>query len=115
MASIKELVAGSLTKGIPKVRERVLDLLVEEEISKRVTAVVTLVKKLDSLRKEGYKFKPDDITYDVEGKVLSEGYKKETVEAIKKNRDEQAKLSDALDKALNEENPSFEQVLKLAA
>ncbi len=113
--SVKELVAEGLASSTAVVRSRVIEALVLEEQDKRVKAVLKVIQNLDQTRKDGFKLKPDVMTYDRDGKVASEGYTKTTTDAIKANQELISKLEGALNEALDESSPNFEKVLKLGS
>lgn len=115
MQTIKEMVSERLAQDVPVVKNRVIDLLTEQEIKKRVDAVVAVITKLDETKKEFYKLKPDNVVFDIDGNVLTEGYTKATLENRKKKAEQVAKLEKALDQAFDDEKPNFEQVLKIAS
>jgi hypothetical protein len=115
MHNVKELVSERLITLAPAVKDRVIDELVVVEQEKRVAAILSVLNQMENAKRQGSKLKPDANTFDRDGVVISEGYKKETTEAIKKNNELVSKLGTALEEAFNEEKPSFEKVLKLAS
>ena len=113
MVTVRTLVAERLgdTVGVT-VRDRVVDVLVEEELTKRSNATVAVVRKLDeavaALRKVD---RPDTETFNSDGTPASQTYSKARLDEIKKAKELVDKLSNALDKAF--ENNDFSKVLEL--
>jgi hypothetical protein len=113
--TVKQLVTQRLAENAGGVvREKVVTLMVEEEIEKRTVAVVAVVKKLDEATKALKKVNvPDNEQFDVDGKVVSATYSKTKLDDIKKAKELLAKLTKALDLALEQNN--FDKVFELAA
>lgn len=114
MVNVKALVAEQLLDTAPKVKGRVLDILVAEEQERRVKAVLKTIKDLDEARRSVQKVKPDSSVFAVDGSVLQVGYTKAKLEELKKANELVAKLEAALEEALSDEKPNFEKVLKHA-
>lgn len=97
-------VATKLATLNPTVREKVIDIKVQEEITKRTDMVMKGLSKLDELEKAAQKIKADHVIKDVEGKVIQEGYTDAKLK--EKNKADQAvkQMREALSKALAEAN-----------
>jgi len=78
---------------------RVKVILVEREVSARADAVLAVLGKLDEVRKAARKIKPDQVSYDAQGKIVSESYSKAKADELKKNGEEAAKVEAAIAKA----------------
>lgn len=109
---IKKEVAEKLVGTSEKVKDRVLDFLIERELEKRTSACLKVIEKITELEKSLAKeSKPDMESYDLEGNVTSTSFSKERVQSLRKLREEREKLDGALKKAL--ENNDFSRVLEL--
>ncbi len=113
MVTVRSLVAEKLGDTVgATVRERVVDVLVEEELTKRSNATLAVVRKLDeamiNLRKVD---RPDTETFNADGTPASQTYSKSRLEDIKKAKELVEKLSNALEKAF--EGNDFSKVLEL--
>jgi lysine/ornithine N-monooxygenase len=106
-AAVKEAVAAS-TAGI---KDKVVNLFVEKELKKLEDAVLKAIADLDTARQEVRKIKPDVETFDADGKVVTTGYHKATLETIKKAKEKVAKLDAAVQAALVDND--YSKVLKL--
>ena len=103
--SIKQIIADKLKASAPIVKESIIQQLVDAEILVRKELIITKgLNKLDELNKELKKLKPDNISYDSEGKVLSETWTKAAVDNAKKIKDTITKVENAIEKALTENN-----------
>lgn len=99
------------------VAKRVVDALTEKEVSARTDAFMAVLGKLEAARGAAKKIKPDGETWAVgeDGTPAATSVKtfsKAKLEELKKNREEQAKLEDALNKALGGD---FAKVKEIAA
>ena len=95
---------------------RVVEHLVEKELTARKEAFLVVLAKLDETRKAEKKITPDSVLYPVvDGKPSKDAvpsYTKSKLEELKKNTDEQEKLTKALETALQGD---FSKVKELAA
>ena len=94
---VKDLVANRLVELAPSVCTSVVDTLAQVEHDKRVEAFLYVVGEVDKSQKELNKFKPDQVAYDVDGKVISETYSKNVLDSKAKVVKRLAELNAALD------------------
>lgn len=94
------------------VRTRIVAAEVEKEIQRRVTATESVLEKIEKLESENRKVRPIPAGFSATGTPVGEPvYTKDQVDTLKKNREQLAKLEDALSKAL--EANSFDKVFEL--
>lgn len=101
MANVKEMVAERIANSGPTILEGVIEHLVKETVDKRKAVAVQGYAEYAKLEKELLKLKADQLIYDENGAVIQQGFKKETVDAIKKTKEKMEKLNRAIDKALD--------------
>lgn len=103
MTSISEKIATQLKAVNPKVETKVVDAIVDREVTKRSTTIVQGLDKLDKLEKDFAKIRPDVETFagDNSGTQAGAVYSKSAWEGRKKAEAAIAKLTAAIDKALN--------------
>jgi len=100
---LHERIVESLADVGPKVEDAVVDAMVTREVNKRSQAIVTVMDKLHRLENETKKIsKPDQESYDGEGKLVSQTFSKEKAKAIKEHGEKVEKVRKALSKALDE-------------
>lgn len=114
MINVKELVAERLITDAPVVREMVIKSLVQDEQARRVKAVLKVIADLDDTKRAANKIRPDAVSYDEDGNIVTAGYSKAKLEERKKSLDLIAKLEAALNEALDETTPNFEKVMKFS-
>jgi hypothetical protein len=93
-------VAERIKNARGDVRERLIGTLVEREIGQRVDVLDKALSKREQLERDIRKLKPDDVSYDGDGNVVSAHYSKAKYEELKKAKDKLAKLDTAIEKAL---------------
>lgn len=100
---LNEEVKSLLEASVGKVKQRVLEAKVEEEINSRVELVTKALSELKTKNQELNKLvnKPDREEFDPSGTSLFKTWTKESVENMKKLRERIDKVENALDKALN--------------
>jgi hypothetical protein len=103
---MSEKVADQVAEDIkgmnPDVKTALVDALVDREKVKRVDALVICYDKWQKLRGEMRKAeRPDNVTMDKDGKVVSESFSKKAYEALKTLREKADKIAKAIEKALN--------------
>lgn len=103
--SVKEVVSQRIADSGPKIFDKVVDILAEEIITKRVKQIVEAQTEYEKLEKEFKKLVPDVVSYDGEGKVASENFSKSRIDARSKATKRMEKIKAAIDKAL--ENNDF--------
>lgn len=81
------------------------DLLVKQDLNKKVEALSACYMKWLKLRGEIRKCeKPDQISVDKSGKILSETFSKKAHDALKTIQEKADKISRAVEKAFKEDN-----------
>lgn len=112
-----ESVGKSIAESKEDVTKRVMNTLVEREVTARTDAFLTCLGKLEELRRAAKKIKPDMEFFPAEGGGPAakpvQSYSKAKADELRKNGEEQKKLEDALNKAL--EDGDFTKVKELAA
>jgi hypothetical protein len=111
MTSVREAVAEKLATSGETVKGRVVDLMVEETLKKRVGQVMSAMTERDNLEKDLRKLKPDVLHYDESGAPAATLYSKVAIEQRKKVTDRIAKVEKAIAKALDEND--FGDVMQL--
>ena len=101
MPTINEQVAERIKGIAPDVESKVVDLLVDKEVNRRVELITQGLGKLSDLEREARKVsKPDVEAYDEKGNLSSSSYSKQRAEERQKLADRAAKLEKALEKAV---------------
>lgn len=102
MPSINEAVAAKLADIAPTVTDRVVDLLTEKEINRRVELITQGLAKLTDMEREGRKLsKPDVQTFNADLSPAEPQFSAGRVEELKKHNEKTEKLTKALDKAID--------------
>lgn len=117
---VTELLAavdGKIKESAPIVADRVQNALVEAELKVRQDAFLAVLGKLNETKAAAKRIKPDGKTFAVgpDGLPVAEPtltYSEAKIKELKQNTDEQKKLEDALNKALEGD---FSKVKELAA
>lgn len=105
--NIRTEVASRLAEiGQEKVRNAVVEKLVQDEISSRSDAVLKGLNDLSKLKNDLRKIKPDQKSFDATGKIVNETYSKEKYEELNKTNQQIAKLETALQLALENDDYS---------
>lgn len=99
---ILSAVSTAIESSTPKVVDRVVECLVEKELSKRVgTLDKTLQMRADLviyLRKAS---KPDIEQYDVSGNVVNSTFSKAKLDELRKAKEQLERVESAINKAVN--------------
>ncbi len=111
--TIHEAVAEGLAKIAPVVRDRVVDTMVQRQVVKAGDAIVACMDKLNQLERDARKLVPDIVTYDEKGEPQSNGYSKARIEERKKVSDQIAKLTKAIEAAV-QDKPDYGPVFQAA-
>lgn len=98
--SVQQKIAEKIIELAPTVEEAVVDTLVERELVKRSEAVVQCMDLLSKLEGELKRIKPDQVSYDTDGKIISESFSKGKFEEKKKLIERIGKFTNAITKAL---------------
>lgn len=102
MPTINEQVAEKLAEISPTVESKVVDLMVDKEVSRRVELITQGLGKLSDWEREGRKLsKPDVETFNEDGSQASAVFSKSHLDALTKHNERVAKLTRALDKAID--------------
>lgn len=112
--SIAQAIADQIAKCAPATSERVINAMVEREVTKRSDAIVKVLDKLSKAKAESYKIKPDIVSYDEEGKPAVQNWSKDQLEKRKKNAEQILKMERAIDKATDDKKPDMSDVYNLA-
>jgi hypothetical protein len=100
--TIQEKVAQGIANLGPQVESTVVDMLVDKELQRRTPPIVQGLDKLGELDGELKKAdKPDDRTFNKDGSVKDESYSSKKIEEIKKIKERIQKLTNAINKALD--------------
>lgn len=100
---LAERITESLAGLGPKVEDAVVDAMVTREVNKRSQAIVSVMDKLHRLENETKKInRPDQESFDGEGKLVSQTFSKEKTKAVKEHNEKVEKVRKALTKALDE-------------
>lgn len=106
-------IKNRITDQNSSVRESYIDQEVQAKLSQRVELVKKAMIELGTQKKEIDKIKPDDIKYDLDGKVVQELYSKEVIDKRNKSLEKSQKVEKALKKALSEADyTDLENILK---
>lgn len=81
--------------------ERLKEVLVEREISKRSEALVKGFDKLSELKSKLNKIKPDSVLYDEDGNKAQEFFTQEKSNELKKAREAIKNMEEALNAAIS--------------
>lgn len=113
MLDIKTTIAEMFAKTDDAVKTTVIETLYNAELEKRTAACLKVIEELATIEKE-YKKKlnnPDQTTHDEFGKVVGATFSKEAANELRKLRDRQTTLENALIAGL--EKNDFVQLLNL--
>lgn len=100
MNSLQMKVAESIANLGPQTEDKVVDVLVQRELTKRSDGLVQAIDKLSKMENEFKKMKPDVATFDDKGNKVSEYYSKTLTDQRKKHTEQTEKLKKAINKAL---------------
>jgi hypothetical protein len=101
MPTINEQVAERIKGIAPDVENKVVDLLVDKEVNRRVEIITQGLGKLEELDRESRKLsKPDVETFGEDGNLSSSGYSKARKEEREKLAQRIDKLTKAVEKAV---------------
>ena len=109
--SVQQKIATQIAELAPSVEEAVVNTLVERELTKRSEAVVQCMDTLGKLEGDIRKIKPDQVSYDSDGKIISESFSRNKFEEKKKLIERIGKYTSAITKAI--EKADFSDVYNL--
>jgi hypothetical protein len=92
-------VAETLKSSNDKVRNQLRDILIKRKLDERVEQLDKGMKLLAEVKSELNKFKPDVVTYDQDGKKLTENWTKDNAENRKKALEKLKKVETAVELA----------------
>lgn len=99
--TIREAVAQQIADSAPVVTQTVVAQLANREIDKRTATIITALEMLDKQRKDLAKFKPDQRSLDLSGKVVSETYSQAVFDQMTKATNDNERLDSLIAKALS--------------
>jgi len=100
MADVAQKIAGSNSY----VYDRLVGSMVDEKVSERVSVLTKAFQKRSQLAGELKGIKPDNVSVDKNGAVLSEGFSPAKQKALKKATDSLNSLHNAMESCLTSEN-----------
>jgi hypothetical protein len=99
--TLRETVAQQLADvGTERVRNTLVNVLVDKELDRRVKLVLEALDKRDALVAEGRKIKADVVSYNADGSVAQEAWSKAKLEERNKHQQQLDKLEAAIEAAL---------------
>lgn len=98
--NINEKVAEQIASAGNEIAERVINLLAEKDKEKRVLVLVQAIGELDTMNKELTKIKADQLSFDSEGKPVSETWSKAKLDERNSKTGKRDKLEAAINLAL---------------
>jgi len=102
-ASISEGVAAKLAELNPTIKDKVVEIKVEEELGRRTELVLKALTKLDTLEKDAAKIKPDQIIKDAQtGAVIQQGMSPQKWSEKEKAEKALKEMKEALAQALTD-------------
>lgn len=99
--------------GGKKVAETLINRLVDAELDRRAVALHKAYTDAETISRDLKKIKPDAVTYDAEGKVVSESFTRAAKELREKSQARLTKLENAIHKAT--EDGEFSDLLNVAS
>jgi hypothetical protein len=107
-------IKAEVEHGTERVLEMARETLVNKELHDRRDAFLAANTKLQDLRRDGHKIRPDvGIMFDAEGKPAgTPGFSKEKAEELKKNREAIEKVERAIEKAITGDFSKLREVVK---
>ena len=85
--------------------------MVQIEINKRVESLTKFVNSFNIFKKEGFKIKPDNVSYDEKGAKVSETWSKGQLDKKKKFEEKIVKAEKAFDAAILGDFSKLDQVI----
>lgn len=99
---LKGLIDTGIANSGPTVKESVVKLNIDLEINRRVDLMNKLYAAILAAKKEINKFKPDNVSYTLDGKIAMETYSKAVLDNRKKAVEKLTKAENVLGKMLTE-------------
>lgn len=110
--TIQEAVRENLKSVGPRTRSAVVEYFAQKEADKQAQALIKGLEKLNTLERDYQKInRPDVITYDAEGKEDSKSFSKARIDERKKLQEQIEKLTNAINKA--DDNEDFSKLYDL--
>lgn len=113
MNTIQTAVAEKIVNLGPSVESKVIDVMVDKELTRRSDALVSVIGKLEQEEKSFNKLRADAKTYDEKGAVISEYFTKARIDERQKSTKKITKMTAAINKAL--EKGDFSDVYNFAS
>lgn len=111
--NLREAVKAGLVNSNETVRSAIVASYVKEETDRRIKATTSVLEKIEATELDLRKIKPSYAGYSLDGKPAGEPiYTKEQTEAAKKSNEILARLTKALELALNDGD--FSKVFEVA-
>ena len=96
-------------KGLgPAIRDGVKAKFVQEELTRRTDLLARLIVAINNFRKEGFKIKPDVLSFNVDGSPATTAWSKPQLEKQKKFTEKMTKAEKTFEAALN--NNEYDKV-----
>lgn len=114
MSNVFDRVKQTVGSSAQQIQDELVNLLVRRELDKRVSLLDSALSKLDELRKNLNKIKPDNVLYDETGAIVQNSYTKAKLDEKKKATEKVEKLDKAIESALALSAPDAFQKLKEA-
>lgn len=110
--SIRAKIAENLAGLAPTVEQRVIDTLIEKEVTQRADLISRGLDKLAEAQREHHKIdRPDNTTYNSDGSVATASYTKGRLDDLKKSNEQIEKFTRVLNKALEGELGDLKQLV----
>lgn len=110
--TIREAVAAKLANSGEAVATSVIDSLADTEVKRREKLIIDGIAQLDRLEKDSRKIRPDQKALDGDGKVVAEHFSQAKYEELKKAKEGIERLTNAINKALNDRD--FSKLAEMA-
>jgi hypothetical protein len=102
LATLNEEVAQAIKGSGATIKGAVVAKFVQDEVNRRADLLARLIVAINTFRKEGFKIKPDVVSYNATGEVASENWSKQQLEKKKKFDEKFAKAEAVFAKALTD-------------
>ena len=106
--TLNQEVAEAIKGSGETIKNAVKAKFVQEEVSRRTDLLTRLIVAINTFRKEGYKLKADQISYNADKSVASETWSKAQLDKRQKFDEKLAKAESTFEKALN--NNEYDKV-----
>lgn len=100
MSALTDKIASAIASVAPQVEDQVVDTMVQRQLKKRADALVQVMDKVDQMKKDLSKVRPDQVAYDKEGKEVDATFSKAKITEKQKLEKAIGKFEGAINKAL---------------